>query len=366
MREDRWGAFSILTAGQPIPTFCFGEKGMFQNPLSFTAFGNPYNDGKFMFLFFETGKAIYMKNNKHIFYPLMASLFGVLTIAIFIGCDGEDEPVPAYIQINNFVVEATNPNLHGSISDKITDATVFLIDRNSTDQSHSLGTITLPATIPAILTGDYEINIDPVVRTAGNSLYLEVYPFYSRYSADISLSPNGDVEITPKTSYVPEAKFIVLENFEAGGHLFQTDRDDDPDTFIDISEEDVFEGNSSGKVRLDTAHNVFVAANAAPYDVEFPEAGRAFMEVNYKTDVPLEFGVLAVDALNDETPNFEFIVLPKDEWNKIYFDMTQVLAQAPATRFIFAIRGGIPVDDNGQFTMEEAFVYLDNIKVITF
>lgn len=295
-------------------------------------------------------------------------LLNVLLFSLFfglMGCEGEDEPIPTYIHIEDFVVESTSPNLHGSVSQKITHALVFLVDKDGLDAPHQLGTITLPATIPAIVSGNFEINIDPVVKANGNSLSLAVYPFYERFKADVTLSPGSDIEIAPKTRYAPDANFLLIENFEANGHLFSSDRDDNPLTSLEVSDMDVFEGNSSGLVQLDTANNVFVVATAEPYEINFPESVRAYMEVNYKTDVPLEFGVLAVDALNDETPNFEFVVFAKPEWNKIYFDMTNLLADAPANRFIFIIRGGLPIED-GQFTLDEATVQLDNIKVITF
>ena len=308
----------------------------------------------------------FMKKIKHSYTASYTFICIVILAAVALtGCEGENEPIPAYIQINDFEVQSTNPNWHGSVSHRITNANVFLIDKNSLDAPHQLGTISLPATVPAIVSGNFEINIDPVIRANGNSLYLDVYPFYNRYKADVTLSPNGDVEVNPKTSYAASTNFLLIENFESNSHQFQTDRDNNPNTFIEVSNEDVFEGNSSGKIRLDTANNVFVVANSQPFEINFPEAGRAYMEVNYKTDVPLEFGVLAINALNDETPNFEFIVLAKEEWNKIYFDMTELMATARENRFIFIIRGGIPIQD-GKFTLDEAFIYLDNIKVLTF
>ena len=298
-------------------------------------------------------------------FALAATPFLMILALLLTGCEGQDEPVPTYIQINEFVVESTSPNTHGSVSQKITDAAVFLIDKNSLESPHRLGVITLPAVVPAIVSGEFEINIDPVVRANGNSLYLDVYPFYERYTTTVNLSPNEDVTVNPNTRYSSTAKFIFVENFENSTHLFQTDRDNNPNTFIDFSEEDVFEGNHSGLVNLDTSNFVFVAATAEPTEILIGEARRVYLELDYKTDVPLEFGVIAVNAINDETPNLEFVVFPNEEWNKIYFDMTDLIALAPVTRFIFVFRGGIPTVD-GIFTMDEATVSLDNIKLITF
>ncbi len=299
-------------------------------------------------------------------YVVISAFPLLMAIAVaLISCDGKDEPIPAYIHINDFVVETTDPNVHGSVSQKITEAMVFLVDKNTLESPHRLGTVSLPAVIPAIVHGEFEINIDPVVRANGNSLYLELYPFYERFTTSVTLAANEDVTVNPKTRYATEANFLFIENFENNSHIFDVDRDDNLLTSLEVSDVDVFEGNSSGMVRLDTANNVFVVANSQPFEILMPDAGQVYMELNYKTDVPLEFGVLAVSALNDETPNLEFVVFANEEWNKIYFDMTQLIAQAPEERFVFVIRGGIPIED-GAYTLNEAFVYLDNIKVVTF
>jgi hypothetical protein len=280
------------------------------------------------------------------------------------GCDKEDEPVPAYLTIGAFQLEVTNYDIHGSISQSITNAKVFLVDK-ATGNTHQLGTLTLPATVPVLLSGEVELNVDPVIKANGNSLYLGIYPFYERYTTTLDLAPNADVSVQPVTRYKPETVFEFIEDFEGNGHLFQDDRDENPLTFIENSSEDVFEGQFSGKATLDTANTFIVVGTNQKYFLDFSQVGKVFMEVNYKTDIPLEFGVLAVDAIGDESPNFEFVVLPKYEWNKIYFDMTNLVATSSQNEFFFVIRGILPFE-NGQYTPEVATVWLDNIKLLHF
>ncbi|MFQ5448394.1 MAG: hypothetical protein ACE5FF_15825 [Saprospiraceae bacterium] len=287
-----------------------------------------------------------------------------LLLALWAGCDTEDEPVPAYLTIEAFQLEATNMQVHGSISQKITEAKVFVVDK-TTLTSHQLGTLNLPATVPVLVAGEVEINVDPVIRANGNSLYLEVYPFYERYTTSLNLAPNEDATVQPVTRYKPEAVFEFIEDFEGTGHLFQDDRDENPLTFFENSDEDVFEGNFSGRAMLDTANTFVVVGTNQKYHLDFGTVGKVFMEVNYKTDVQLEFGVLAVDAAGGESPNFEFVVLPKEKWNKIYFDMTDLVATSTQNDFFFVIRGVLPFE-NGQYTPETAKIYLDNIKLLHF
>ena len=288
-------------------------------------------------------------------------LLGVLLIN---ACDVEDEPIPAFITIEPFELTATNMSAHGSISEKITHAQIFLSDQN-TGETNSLGIVETPATIPALVTGDQEIIIDPVIKANGNSLSLQIYPFYERFTESVTLLPNGDLTVNPKTTYLDDIQFKFIEDFEGNGHMFDVDRDDNPVTALESSTDDVFEGQLSGKVHLDTENDVFVTASRMDFELDISTFGKIYMEVNYKNDIPLEFGVIAIDAIGQENPRFEYIVVPRDEWNKIYFDMTDLIATAGVNRFVFIIRGGIPFE-NGAYTLEEADVYLDNIKLVHF
>jgi hypothetical protein len=291
-------------------------------------------------------------------------LAAAIALIALSGCDKEVEPIPAYLHIQPFEVEVTDPETHGSVSSKITNASVFLRDK-TTQATHSIGVVTLPATVPALVTGDQEVVIDPMIRANGNVLYLQIYPFYQRFSADVNLKATEEQSVKPKTSYTENAVFAFIEDFEGEDQLFSIDRDNNEATRIEVSQDDVFEGTYSGKVTLDTANEVFVAATQLVYTLPFDQVGKVFLEVNYKSEVPLEFGVINLDSGGNEYPNFEYIVLPKSTWNKIYFDMTDLVATASFPQFVFAVRAGIPYD-NGRPLLTRAEIYLDNLKLIHF
>lgn len=297
-----------------------------------------------------------------IFFP-PAMVFALATL-LFLGCNTEDEPIPAFLKLNAFEVQATNPNVHGSVSSKVTHAKVFFRDLTS-GETFALGVLPLPGTYPVLLEGDYEVNIDPVIKANGNSLSALIYPFYDRYTAVINLVPNQDTEVTPTTQYSSDAKFEFIEGFETSVHLFSDDRDENPLTFIERSDLDVFEGNYSGHVHLDTANHTFVVSSVSPFTLSIAEQGKIFMEMNYKTGVPLEVGVIAVDAQGAEEPNYAFYVFENEEWNKIYFDLTELIASANTDRFYILMRGIMPAE-NGAFTKLEADVWLDNVKLVHF
>lgn len=286
----------------------------------------------------------------------------ILFALFFSSCDKEKEPIPAFLKLNDFVVQATNPAIHGSVSSKVTHAKVFFRDL-TTGETQALGVLPLPGTYPVLLEGDYEVNVDPVIKANGNSLSAVIYPFYDRYTAVINLVSEQNTEVTPTTQYSSNTKFEFVEGFEGVNHIFSDDRDENPLTFIERSEQDVFEGNASGHVHLDTANSGFVVSTLSPFTLSISNSGKIFMELNYKTDVPLEFGVIAVDAQGVEEANYAFYVFEQEDWNKIYFDLSELISTANTDRFFIVMRGFLP-HDNGAFTKQEADIWLDNVKLL--
>jgi hypothetical protein len=253
-------------------------------------------------------------------YPLA----GLGLLLFLASCDTEDEPIPAFIHIPSIEVQ-TDPSTQGSPSHGITHASIFLQDKN-TLVTHPIGVVSLPATFPVLLEGEYNLNIDPAIRANGSILYLQGYPFYDRVVIPVNLEPNVETTVEPVTTYKSQTKFEFIENFEGVEHIFMDDRDEDPGTFIEISDEDVLDGDFSGKITLDTAHPVIAVSTNDAYTITFPEASRVFLE---------------------------------------YLDLTELLLATLEEKFIIILQAGIPKPD-GQFTLNEAHIYLDNIKLVHF
>lgn len=293
--------------------------------------------------------------------PLLPLVFLLLLLG---ACDTEQEAIPAFIQLQPFIVEPTNMAVHGSVSSKITHGKVFLRDLQ-TGLTHQLGTLALPGSYPVLLEGQYELVVDPVIKANGNSFSALIYPFYERFSTVVNLEPNVETTVTPRTRYRSDAVFEFIEGFESPVLVFSDDRDENPLTFIERSNADVFEGNYSGHVHLDTANHTMVVSTKSPFTLDVAQQGRIFLELDYKTDVQLELGVIAVDAVGSEEPNFSFVVLEKEEWNKIYFDLTELVSTANTDRFFIVIRALLSNQTHDP-PLTEADVWFDNIKLVHF
>ncbi len=297
------------------------------------------------------------------FYPGKICLALAAFVVLLSACDKVKEPIPGYLNFQPFTLQSTDPSVHGSVSSKITHARISLLDPvDSTTQL--IGLFELPATVPVLDEGQKTAFIDPVIKANGNSFYLEAYPFYERFYGAVQLIPGEETEVKPTTAYKDGIKFVFIEDFEGASHIFENDQDDNPITTLEASTTDVFEGEKSGKIVLDSANFLAVVATNDFYTIDFSKAGRIYLEVNYKTEVPMEFGLLAVDNVSGLVPNFEFVVLAKNEWNKIYFDLTDLIRTAsPVDKFHIVFRAFIPFQ-NGAPTLDHAEVYLDNIKLI--
>ena len=95
------------------------------------------------------------------------------------------------------------------------------------------------------------------------------------------------------------------------------------------------------------------------------EEARIFLEVNYKTDVNLLFGLIGVEPGVGTFPNYEFGLVPKDEWNKVYFELTDQVILSDFENYQIGLQAAIPFS-NGDFTLDTARIHLDNLKLITF
>lgn len=285
-----------------------------------------------------------------------------LLVLFFIGmlissCDPKEE-LAAYVTVEPF--EFT-PGTDGVYSTKITDGWIYV-------DNEFLGAFDLPKTIPVLKSGENVITIDPGIRENGINATPDLYTFYKRYTETLMLEPGNTVVVQPSTTYDEDkTNFVFKELFEDSPHRFTFDLDGNGGTKINITGSDVKEGAGAGRVYLDTDNAVFGAGSDYIFDP--PATGlTAYIEMDYKNDVPLYVG-LAGYGSSDELlfSEVNLGVNPKEEWNKIYFNVTdklQQLAIEGSVKYRIIIQAQIP-RENGGFALENAEIYLDNIKLVS-
>ncbi|PHN07083.1 hypothetical protein CRP01_07575 [Flavilitoribacter nigricans DSM 23189 = NBRC 102662] len=281
----------------------------------------------------------------------------ILTATFCLQCDiiNPEETVPAFLYIEPFSLQ-TDELVQGSASEKITEVWVTVNDE-------FLGAYQLPATVPVLMSGEAEIFLEAGIKDNGIGSTPEIYPFYQPYETTVTLMPDQTTTISPTTSYSRDTRFALIENFESGTSVFR-------DTLLgnsglQVSSTDPFEGSYSGKIRLSADDPVVELATIGAFTELTDRSPFVYLEVNYQSDAPVIFGLAGGAGTSNPNIVFDPGFNPKASWNKIYFNLSALLATSPYDSHKLALRAFIPTED-GQLTLNNATVCLDNIKLVHF
>jgi hypothetical protein len=273
--------------------------------------------------------------------------FYFLLLIPFCHCSKNEATKPSFIRINQIDLALSNSN-QGSSSAKISDAWIYINDQ-------LLGAYELPCEIPVSNFGTAKISIAAGIKNTGQSTIRERYPFYSWYDTTITFN-NGIYSLNPTVNYLESAQFNFVGDFESNNTYLV--KEADSDTNIYKINANNFEGLGSGEITVNNS-NVLGKVRSA-LNTTIPQGGkRVFLEMNYACNAPVISGVI-VDAGNNDI-HIPIITLSSTQmqWNKIYIDLTNTLAQANLQgkfEFYFEIQ---------QISGEENKVRFDNIKLVS-
>ncbi|MBK8955358.1 MAG: hypothetical protein IPM34_07365 [Saprospiraceae bacterium] len=281
------------------------------------------------------------------------SLYRILCISslwIWTSCDADQEPPPAYIQVNPFEFEI-KPG-EGTARQQISDAWIYI-------DNQYIGAYQLPATLPVIGNGLLEILIQPGYRENGQITHPARYDLLEPYVSSALFDPLETTHIVPKTAYQSGLKFTFLEEFE-GIHFLNIDRDGNSETKILLSTvEEAFEGLRSGVIELTNERKSLLAV----YDIEkqIPQSPDAIiLELHFKSDIPFSIGFIGNKGALGEDYLINATLLPKKNWTKAYFNFRDIINDSNANSYRLAISANYRSDT----AIAVQRILLDNIKVI--
>ena len=286
---------------------------------------------------------------------------GFLVMHLF-SCDviNPAEDIPAYVSVQGVDIE-TNLITEGTANQKITEVWV-------TVDGIFLGAYTLPSTFPVIAeAGEHEIVFQAGIKDNGITSTPDIYPFLSVYETTVNLEPEQTVEIKPLFSYTDITEFAFIEDFEGGAQVF-TDISLGREDQFSLVEEGAFESGRSAKITLDSDNITFQAATLEKYNnLVSINSSAVYLEVNYKSEVPVVFGVIghAAGSTAEGQTLFSSGFLPSENWNKIYFNLSIIISQLRLDEYQIVFQAAIPLEGT-EPTMETADVWLDNIKLVHF
>lgn len=263
-------------------------------------------------------------------------------------------PEPAYIFVENIFFDTDSVN--GSNSSVIIDAWPSV-------DGQSLGANSLPALFPVVPDPNFQTNsirIAPGIQDNGISGTRAIYPFYLPYTTTLKLQPGKIDTFRPMLDYDPAATVIVVDDFESPTQpAFNDDLDGNPNTFMRYQTQEVFEGNYSGELVLDSANlECTIATSTRFFNVVNVSATPVYLELNYKTNSPFEIGLVAHYNAGNRNIIYKGGMNPTETWKKIYFNLTTEVFGSNAPQYSVVIRAlRLPNFSNPK-------AYVDNIKLL--
>jgi len=289
---------------------------------------------------------------------LLRAITILLTAYLFSTCDliNPAETIPSYLTIESIPFVSTSP-IHGTNNQKIVEAWV-------TVDGIFIGVYDLPATVPVLVSGNVEVKIEAGIKDNGIGRLPEIYPFFEPYRVNVDLKPAETTILQPNVRYRDNLNFAFVEDFENGSRIFIDELDGNPATGVNLTTENVFEGNNSGVIKL-TKENPAVEV-ATDFGRKFRDLQSkgvpVYLELNYKTDVQIAFGIIgheeAIFAPSESL--YEPVLFPKSTWNKVYLNLSQAVFELKTPEYQISLLAVLPPD------LESGNIWLDNIKLIHF
>ncbi len=270
----------------------------------------------------------------------MKKILLLLTATILIACKKDKtEAIPAYLKIDAITLN------EGSSTDNITDAWVYINEQLQ-------GVYELPAEFPVLESERKHIRIKAGIKINGIASSRIAYPFYKSFIDSATFTPSKTTTIHPTVSYTDSAKFFV-EDFEGVGLDISNSTNSDT-VLIKLTDS---LGNKYAAGILNDSLITFEIATKELFNL--PQAGApVFLELDYKNTTSFLVGVY-VNYPESVVQKDLLWVNPKQDWNKIYVNLTSIISQG-----INASSFKVFIGMRRDFSESQNEIYFDNLKVV--
>ena len=271
----------------------------------------------------------------------MLNKFILLLLILFCFACNKNDEIPSYLKIDNVSLNY-DPNF-GSNSENITDVWVYI-------EENLQGVYEIPVEFPILQEGLKSIRIKGGVKANGIASTRIQYPFFTSYLDTVELIKDQSITIAPIFSYNNSFEAII-EDFENSGTIIDSTLNSE----IDFSIETEIQ-NNYGYANIESPNINF---EIATQDLNLPQQGApVYLELDYKSST--EFLVGMYINYPQSVLKSELIwVTAKENWNKIYINLTSTVSEAVGADF-FKVFVGMQRD----FTLDENNMCFDNLKVI--
>lgn len=281
----------------------------------------------------------------------MTRILYFFIICCFFSCDiiNPEEEIPAFIEIESISTRGI-PNSGSNIHD-IKEGWVFV-------DNVLIGAFIPGKPFPVIDQGTVEVIVEGGIHEDGISVATKIYPYMDRYITTVELVPGEVTKINPVFEYRDNIDFFLIDEFE-GATFFTDDRDFDEETFLDFETVGAIEG-ISGKIELTAENPVVNVATSQAFVLPVSSSSDTYLEINFKTEVPIAIGLVASDGFGSLTQLYGNGLNATPDWKKIYINLQEVISNNPAVAYQVGFGAELPP---GQ---AEGTITIDNIKLLHF
>ena len=277
----------------------------------------------------------------------------VLITLLYNSCEDKFKAdIPSYIEINHFEYDnntSTNtphPTEYKSVN--ITDSWLSI-------DGEIIGVFEIPFQVPILYEGTHSFDIYPGIKVNGISGNRIKYPFYKKFETDLQLIQEQSIEINPTTSYIENITFQLEEpgTFEQAGTMFERVDTNDPKAIRQTYE--VFQGQYSAAIYLDSLNNKFDLRSVDELTLPL----NTFLEIDFKSNTSFNIGIIIMNAGNIPVKKELIQLYPTDSWKKIYLDLYPLITQGNNNS-----KFKIYLDGQYDGLISNQSIYIDNLKLV--
>lgn len=271
---------------------------------------------------------------KKILYSLVS------IVLVLLGCSkSSNDGIPSYVSISNPTLQVQpgqGSGLHGI-------GTIW-----AESEGLNFGVYELPATFPALVSGNRQIILNAGVRQSGDFFVREIYPCFNPFIENVTFVQKDTLFIQPVFTYKTQTEFLLIEDFENSNVFTGMNRTGANNP-----------GNLEGAAgRLSLNQSTVTALGIMGNTVPLTRTGRTYIELHFKGTNNFWLGAQAFSGGNQV---FDDVIIPlfrTENWQKIYIEITYLLNFVEATDYKFYFRANIPPG------VEETEVLIDNFKIV--
>ncbi len=263
--------------------------------------------------------------------------------------DSEDN-IPAYLSIQSLQTQVNQDE--GFNSNALKDVWVYA-------DNELLGVFPVPVEVPIIVNNEItEITLFAGIRNNGISGNPVAYAFLNRLDYSLNLVGGQTEVLNPVFTYRDNAIFEYVEDFE-GAHALGHDLDTISSNGLVTTSEEAFGGSKSGKLYVDEEKPELQFGSTFVYSAQNLNNQSVYIELDYKNDALFFVGIVAI-VQGQELLQYKVAIPARDDWNKIYVDITDELSVTGVDDYRIAFGLGLEDGDS------EGTVYIDNVKLVHF